>query len=74
MKKYSTMEINRDWRIKVSGNFNGQKLNTLVGCSGLLALIGETLFWKFVNRAYDSWADKCPCRVYAKGCVTFYGK
>lgn len=74
MKNYSTSEINRDWRMKVNGVVNGHKVNCLYGCSGLIEIIGERLFWKFVERAYNSWADKCTCKVYGGVRVTFYGK
>lgn len=43
--------INRNFRIKVSGIDNeGNRINKLVGVSGLLKLIGETLADKFVTR------------------------
>lgn len=39
---YTTSTINRDFRIKVNGvNNEGNKINTLVGVSGCIALIGE---------------------------------
>lgn len=38
---YKTANINRDFRIKAAGiDPNGNKINTLVGVSGLLKLIG----------------------------------
>lgn len=44
--------INKNFRIKVSGIDNeGNRINKLVGVSGLLNLIGETLADKFVTRA-----------------------
>lgn len=40
----SSKTINRNFLIKVSGiNSEGKRVNTLVGVSGLLALIGEEL-------------------------------
>lgn len=43
--------INKNFRIKVSGIDNeGNRINKLVGVSGLLNLIGETLADKFVTR------------------------
>lgn len=36
---YSTKQINANFRIKVSGVFNGKKINKLVGVAGALALI-----------------------------------
>lgn len=47
--------INKNFRIKVSGIDNeGNRINKLVGVSGLLNLIGETLADKFVTRAFES--------------------
>lgn len=41
---YTTREINRNFLIKVAGvNGTGEKLNTLVGVSGLVKLIGVEL-------------------------------
>ncbi len=49
---YSTKYINRNYLIKVAGIDNeGCKINTLVGVSGMLALIGVELANKFLNRA-----------------------
>lgn len=72
MKTYTYKEINRDWKIKVNGLFNGQKLNTLVGCSGLIDIIGEELFNRFVNRAMSCTKDACHCKVYNGVKVSFY--
>ena len=38
--EYTTREINRTFKIKVNGLFNGKKINTLVGVSGLIKLVG----------------------------------
>ena len=41
---YSTAQINRDFRIKVYGyNNSDERLNLLVGVSGLIRLVGEEL-------------------------------
>ena len=40
---FSTMEVNRNFKIKVSGESNGQKVHKLVGVYGLLELIGTDL-------------------------------
>lgn len=51
--------INKNFRIKVSGIDNeGNRINKLVGVSGLLNLIGETLSDKFVTRALKAGLDK----------------
>lgn len=50
---HSSKTINRNFLIKASGiNSEGKRINTLVGVSGLLALIGEDLADKFVTRAF----------------------
>lgn len=50
---YTTSTINRDFRIKVNGvNNEGNKINTLVGVSGCIDLIGEAMLEKFLDRAY----------------------
>lgn len=47
--------INKNFRIKVSGIDNeGNRINKLVGVSGLLNLIGETLADKFVHTRFES--------------------
>jgi hypothetical protein len=63
-------------RIKVNGYVNGQKINKLVGVSGLLEILGGS--WdklvKFVLRAFNSLMDKCACKIYGGATVTFYAK
>ena len=72
----NTATINKNFRIKVSGIVNGKKLNTLVGVSGLLEILGGS--WqklvKFVLRAFNCLADKCACKIYGGATVTFYAK
>lgn len=70
--KYSTKEINSNWKIKVSGNNNGEKVNKLVGVSGLLAMIGEELAEKLLDRAFRDMYDICPCKLRRGLKVTFY--
>lgn len=49
---YSTREINRNFRIKVSGvDGEGNKVHKLVGVSGAIALIGVEMFNKLLKRA-----------------------
>jgi hypothetical protein len=53
MKKetMTTGWINSNFRIKVYGvDAEGNKVNRLYGVSGIIALIGETLFFKFLKR------------------------
>lgn len=72
---YTTTEINRNFRIKVAGiDGNGNRINTLVGVSGLIKLIGEDLFNKFVKRAFDCMLDVCVCKLRRGLKVSFYNK
>lgn len=72
---YTTTEINRNFRIKVAGiDGNGNRINTLVGVSGLIKLIGEELFEKFVKRAFDCMLDVCVCKLRRGLKVSFYNK
>lgn len=72
---YKSKDINRDFLIKVYGvDPQGNRINKLVGIHGILALIGETLFVKFVKRAYRCMADKCVCKLRRGIKVTLYFK
>lgn len=73
---YTTREINMNYRIKVFGvnEENGKKLNTLVGVSGLLKLIGADLFNKFMERREKCMDDVCVCKLRRGLKVSFYVK
>ena len=73
---YTTREINANYRIKVNGvnEENGKKLNTLVGVSGLLKLIGADLFNKFMKRRERCMDDVCVCKLRRGLKVSFYVK
>ena len=73
---YTTREINANYRIKVNGvnEENGKKLNTLVGVSGLLKLIGAELFNKFMERRERCMDDVCVCKLRRGLKVSFYVK
>lgn len=72
---YTTSEINKNFRIKVFGyNAEGKKINTLMGVAGILALIGEELLNKFLNRAFDCMDDVCVCKLRRGLKVSFYVK
>lgn len=70
--KYTTSQINREWKIKVYGLVNGVKVNKLVGVSGLIALIGVEMANKLVCRAFDALADKVACKLRRGIKITFY--
>ena len=72
---FTTKEINRNFKIKVAGyNNDTKKLNTLVGVSGLVKLIGVELANKFFERAFENsrWEDKTVCKLRRGLKITFY--
>lgn len=75
IQKFTTKFINQNFRIKVFGrDENGRKINTLMGVSGIIALIGEELFYKFVQRALDCMMDVCVCKLRRGLQVSLYVK
>lgn len=73
--QYTKKQVNGLFKIKVYGkNADGKKINTLVGVSGLVKLIGVELFNKFVTRAKKACynAQKCICKLRRGLQVTFY--
>lgn len=72
---YTTAYINRNFRLKVYGiDENGNRINKLVGVSGLIELIGEELLNKFVGRALKAGLDKVVCKLRRGLQVSFYIK
>lgn len=72
---HTSKTINRNFLIKASGIDNeGKRINKLVGVSGLLSLIGETLADKFITRAFNSGEDLCRCKLRRGLRITFYCK
>lgn len=71
-----TSYINLNYLIKVYGLApDGSKVNTLVGVSGAIALIGEELFYKFVGRAErDLQHDVTVCKLRRGIKLSFYRK
>lgn len=75
VNKFSTKFINQNFRIKVFGRTeDGQKINTLMGVSGIIAMIGEELFYKFIQRALDCMQDVCVCKLRRGLQVSLYVK
>lgn len=75
IQKFTTKFINQNFRIKVFGrDENGRKINTLMGVSGIIALIGDELFYKFVQRALDCMMDVCVCKLRRGLQVSLYVK
>ena len=74
-KFFTTSWINSNFRIKVYGRDDqGKRINSLFGVSGIIAMIGEALFFKFLQRAINSMADKCVCKLRRGLQISFYVK
>lgn len=72
---YTTAEINRNFRIKVSGiDHNGNKIHKLVGVSGAIDLIGVEMLNKFLDRAINCMEDVCHCKLRRGIKFSFYNK
>jgi hypothetical protein len=72
---YSVSEINQNFRMKVYGrNEEGRKVDTLMGVSGLILLIGVEMMNKQLDRAFRSKDDKCVCKLRRGLQVTYYVK
>ena len=49
--QYTTKFVNQNFRIKVYGrDESGKRINTLLGVSGIIRMIGVELFNKFIRR------------------------
>jgi hypothetical protein len=71
--KYTTREINANYKIKVSGLFDGKKINTLVGVSGLVKIVADLeLCNRLLDRAFGSLDDKCVCKLRRGIKISFY--
>ena len=72
---YDSRFLNQNFRVKVYGtDDNGNRINTLVGFSGIINLIGDELFTKFTDRAVNSGLDVCVCKLRRGLKVSFYSK
>lgn len=70
---YSTREINRNFKIKVSGIVEGHKVNTLVGVTGFIAYVGDVaLCNRLLNRAFNTMNDKEVCKLRRGIRISFY--
>lgn len=71
--KYTTREINHNFKIKVSGNYDGQKVNTLVGVSGLIRMVNDIeLTNRLLDRAFSTMNDVCICKLRRGIKISFY--
>ena len=71
--KYTTREINRNYKIKVYGLFDGKKVNTLVGVSGFLKMVNDIeLCNRLLDRAFACMEDCCTCKLRRGLKISFY--
>lgn len=70
--EYTTKEINRTFKIKVNGLFNGKKINTLVGVYGLIKLVGVEMANKLLRRAFRCVKDAEHCKLRRGLKISFY--
>ena len=71
--KYTTKEINRNYKIKVSGMFDGAKVNTLVGVTGLVRMVNDIeLTNRLLDRAFACMGDVCVCKLRRGIKISFY--
>lgn len=74
--KFLTKVVNRDFKIKVFGINDGKKINTLVGVSGLINLIGVDLANSLTERAFKHFyeRDVIHCKLRRGLLISFYSK
>ena len=73
--QYTTKFINQNFRIKVYGrDENGKRINTLLGVSGIIRMIGVELINRFIKRALDCMQDVCVCKLRRGLQVSLYVK
>ena len=71
--KYSTRQINGNYKIKVSGTYDGKKVNTLVGVSGLIKMVNDIeLTNRLLDRAFNDMTDCCVCKLRRGLKIFFY--
>lgn len=69
---YSTREVNRNFKIKVSGIVGDTKYHFLVGVYGLLNIVGCEMANKLLSRAFRSKEEKQVCKLRRGIKITFY--
>ena len=73
MLKYTTRNINHNFKIKVAGNYEGRKVNTLVGVTGLVKMVGDIdLTNRLLDRAFATMDDVCVCKLRRGIKISFY--
>ena len=70
---YKVRDINRNFKIKVSGIIDEKKINTLVGVSGLIRMVDDVeLTNRLLDRAFNSREDRCICKLRRGLRIGFY--
>ena len=71
--KYTTKKINGNYKIKVSGIYEGVKVNTLVGVSGLVRMEDDiALTNRLLDRAFNCMGDVQVCKLRRGLKISFY--
>ena len=71
--KYTTREINANYKIKVSGLYDGAKVNTLVGVAGLVRMVNDIeVTNRLLDRAFATMNDKVVCKLRRGIKISFY--
>lgn len=71
--RYSTREINQNFKIKVSGINNGKKIHSLVGVDGLIRIVGDTeIVNSILDKVFDKGLDKVERKLRRGLKITFY--
>ncbi len=71
--KYTTKQVNRNYKIKISGVYEGSKINTLVGVTGLIKIVNDIeLTNRLLDRAFATMDDKVVCKLRRGLRVSFY--
>lgn len=75
LQRFGTFnKINRNFRIKVNGMVDGNKINKLVGVKGLIELIGVEMANRMLRRAFNGKDDKTVCKLRRGIKISFYNK
>ena len=70
---YTTRQINRNFKVKISGIYEGKKINTLVGVRGLVAMVNDiALTNRLLDRAFNCMEDVCVCKLRRGLKISFY--
>jgi len=71
--KYTSRDINFNFKIKVSGLYENKKVNTLVGVTGLCKMVNDIeLTNRLLDRAFATMEDKVVCKLRRGLKISFY--